>query len=695
MLELRIHTVKKNRSELALAQASGIIRSGNDYSGFDDMSVSIDIRHYKYLSRSRRCVSWDYLFCYLALTRIQIIGMSGTPDYLNLIWSKVEHKLGDFVSKFPLPQIVRVEEGYYGPSEDSCLGSEQILTLHAVRSTEKVRAKDHRNRDLHIPLNCSQRVELRPQNLKELYEHVSELSSVFPRFVRVVQGYYNLENEDQCISPGDKLELKKIKRGDVEDYLEFENQERIKVRLPMSVSAGFQPLVDGREYYLKELASSMKMPVLFQFVDSQMDIRGVSNVFSSTLGVLKFLEVYRDETIICTTKESNTRYVVTVPKNLDVTVTVAEGALVGDKDYVRICHSLHDGVSLSKIENLELENLYASRKQIRGYRQLQIPSAPPVPPRNVDSMTTKCQDVATNDDALNDTTSSERSSDMEEQKVKEALTNGSASSSPSTSKKGSHEVQKSHTDHNTDHVYEYISEGELESLRKLKPGWKKVGQSGVMLGTSGSLDKIAAQQHTIASNELETPNLHETGQSSDYVAVDPDNVFPLETNSNAKQEILGIPDTSNVNSVEKLVSQQDQEPLQPANVLSCLPKLEAQSERTPRKFRPPVKPKAVAPSIPPRPDAEARKLSTGNTSNTKVKEQVTENFCDLSVLTVKEVSEFLQKYHLNEFVQVFYDNDIDGEMLISLDDETLKALGMNAFQSKKLLKMIGGWRPKT
>ena len=171
--------------------------------------------------------------------------MSGTPDYLNLIWSKVEHKLGDFVSKFPLPQIVRVEEGYYGPSEDSCLGSEQILTLHAVRSTEKVRAKDHRNRDLHIPLNCSQRVELRPQNLKELYEHVSELSSVFPRFVRVVQGYYNLENEDQCISPGDKLELKKIKRGDVEDYLEFENQERIKVRLPMSVSAGFQPLVDG------------------------------------------------------------------------------------------------------------------------------------------------------------------------------------------------------------------------------------------------------------------------------------------------------------------------------------------------------------------------------------------------------------------------------------------------------------------
>ena len=131
-----------------------------------------------------------------------------------------------------------------------------------------------------------------------------------------------------------------------------------------------------------------------------------------------------------------------MPKNLDVTVTVAEGALVGDKDYVRICHSLHDGVSLSKIENLELENLYASRKQIRGYRQLQIPSAPPVPPRNVDSMTTKCQDVATNDDALNDTTSSERSSDMEEQKVKEALTNGSASSSPSTSKKGSHEVQK-------------------------------------------------------------------------------------------------------------------------------------------------------------------------------------------------------------------------------------------------------------
>lgn len=579
----------------------------------------------------------------------------------NLIWSKVEYKLRDFVDKFVLPQIVRVEDGYYGPTEDSCLGSEQILTLHAVRSTEKIRAKDHRNRDIHIPMNCSQRVELRPHNLKDVYESVRELSLAFPRFVRVVQGYYNLENEEQCVSPGDKLELKKITRGDVEDVLEFENQERVKVRLPMSVVAGFQPLVDGREYYLKELTNSMKPPLLFQFVDSQMDIRGAANVFSSTLGVLKLQDIYRDETIICTTKESNLRYVVTVPKNLEVTVTVAEGALVGDKDYVRICHSLHDGVSLAKVDNLELENLYASRKQIRGYRQLQIglPQPPPLPPRGEQEsmVATKSSEVA------------EGSSDIARHTEK-LLINGS-NNSPSTARKDSQ--QKPADCH--DHVYEHISE-HFDSFKSKTEG-KEGDQKSAMFGPS--LDEIADQQQLICNTSKSTTlDGSEAENQSDYVALGkPKN----HAGSNQVHDL-------SFKSSEGFGSLQGKEPAQPVSDSLTRQAVSASPKPIVTKYRPPVKPKPVAPNIPPRPITDTTLLSADTCTSD-------EKFSDLSCLTVKEVAEFLQKYHFDEFVQLFYNNDVDGDMLISMDNEMLKSLGMNAFQSKKLLKLIGGWRPKT
>lgn len=575
----------------------------------------------------------------------------------NLVWSKVEYKLKDFVGKFVLPQIVRVEEGYYGPTEDSCLGSEQILTLHAVRSSEKIRAKDHRNRDIHIPVNCSQRVEIRPQNLKDVYESVSELSSVFPKFVRVVQGYYNLENEDQCVSPGDKLELKRITRGDIEDVLEFENQERVQVRLPMSVKAGFQPLVDGREYYLKELINSMKTPVLFQFVDSQVDMRGASNVFSSTLGVLKLLEVYRDETIICTTKESNMRYVVTVPKSLEVTVTVAEGALIGDKDYVRICHSLHDGVSLTKVDNLELENLYASRKQIRGYRNLQVGlSSPPLPPPREDQESLTTRDETTNHIV---TVADKIPSDTAQYSL-QTKTNGSESS-PSSDRKISQPKQHNASYH--DHLYEHIPGEELESL-KLKTGSKNADEKVPLFGPS--LDEIADQQHLNCKKSITTGCL-ESQSHSEYVT--------LDQKSNGRSKLFDKPD---------MMSLQGSKSVPPGS--SETRKNKVGFQMTGKTYRPPIKPKPIAPSIPPRPD-------TGTTATNL--SDAGEMFSDLFSLTVKEVSEFLQKYHFDDFVQLFYDNDIDGEMLMSMDDEMLKSLGMNAFQSKKLLKLIGGWRPKT
>lgn len=536
------------------------------------------------------------------------------PNLGNLIWSDIEYRLFEFVDRFPLPQIVKIQEGYYGPTEDSCIGAEQILTLHCVKTTEKVLARDRKKRELHIPLNCSQKVELRPAEFRGIYETVEEISRTPTRFVRVTQGYY-LEEEAVSLNPGDKLEIVRVEHGigGKEDCVVFLTEQRNPVRLPFSVSAGFQSLLDGREYYLKELmTSSFKLPVYFQFTEPpSITRRSSESVFNTSLGVLSLEKVYQDSTVICTTKEGNVRTVVSCPKNLPVTVNVARGALSDDKDYVRICRLFHDGVSLLKIENMEIQNIYASRDTIREYEYILDDSPPPpVPPR----------DASSEDFPL------------------------SSSQTPEAGNSDSGDDS---------HEYLYIDEPVLNKptapSQELKPnGASAFGEnsSSGMVNLDKNLDKMALD--------------HDDKDDDDYEQVEEN--YPTSA-------------TQDSDSTER------KEPVKPPrkSKLEAIKQSLDENKPAAKKIPPAIKPKP--PSIKLKPTLQQNE-----------KQFVVPD--DLSQMSISEVSQFLRHFGFEKFVKVFADNDVDGDLLANLNEEELKALGLNAFQCKKISRLIGGWRPR-
>lgn len=109
--------------------------------------------------------------------------------HLNkLEWSSKSFKISDFLQKFTLPQVVKVIEGFYGENEETSLGADQILSLHCMKSTDKLLGKDYRGKEINIPLHCQNKVEVRPSNMKDVYDNVEELCTAFPRFVRISQG---------------------------------------------------------------------------------------------------------------------------------------------------------------------------------------------------------------------------------------------------------------------------------------------------------------------------------------------------------------------------------------------------------------------------------------------------------------------------------------------------------------------------
>ena len=548
------------------------------------------------------------------------------PILDNLIWSDVEYKLNNFVDRFPLPQIVKVTEGYYGPTEESCIGAEQILTLHCVKTTEKVLARDRKKRELNIPLNCSQKVEIRPVDFRGIYETVEEISRIPTKFVRVTQGYYGLDEDSVCVNPGDKLEVMRVEHGlgGKEDCVLFHNEERSPIRLSFSVSAGFQALFDGREYYLKELVSSSpKLPLYFQFITPPSITRLSSEqVFNTSLGVLSLERVYEDATVICTTKEGGVRTVVNCPKHLPITINVARGALSDDKDYVRICRIFHDGVSLAKIENMEIQNIYASRDTIREYEYIQdILPPPPVPVRDKSSSdntyTSNAQDPATG-------------------------------------------ISESQDSDENNHDYTYIEDYELPSPPNAKQESQKSDASPLP-----------------ASHALQGPGMTELDKDTSKTSCDDDTgsgeylylPVPVVTNS------LPTQPKSSDTTTEK------QEPVAPPRKTKLETKkpVDDNKPETAKKPPPPVKPKPYC--------KRTRSAPQQREENYKVPE-------DLSQLTISEVSQLLRHFHFDGFVEVFAENEVDGGLLVSLDVEELKSLGMNAFQCKKIKRLIDGWRPK-
>lgn len=80
-----------------------------------------------------------------------------------------------------------------------------------------------------------------------------------------------------------------------------------------------------------------------------------------------------------------------------------------------------------------------------------------------------------------------------------------------------------------------------------------------------------------------------------------------------------------------------------------------------------------------------------------VKETSKSNFVipqDLSTLRVSEVLECLRGLNMQQFEKTFSEHQVDGNILVCLDEEALESFGMDRFHRLKLLKVIAGWRPQ-
>ena len=186
-------------------------------------------------------------------------------------------------------------------------------------------------------------------------------------------GYYSATTDEELLNVGDKLQLKNIdKRKKGEEKLICINQNGQTIELPKDCVAGFQPLEDGKEYFLSEVIAQFPMPLYVQFVDPPIMGKQSRSVdaafFSSSLGAIYLESSYIDNIIIASTiTHDGKRTVVTFPREIDIRLAVCEGMLQNTVAYYETCQALNRGMDLKHLTRIDTISAFTPRNSVREY----------------------------------------------------------------------------------------------------------------------------------------------------------------------------------------------------------------------------------------------------------------------------------------------------------------------------------------
>ena len=269
----------------------------------------------------------------------------------NIVWSAESCSLKTFLERYTLPQLVKVEDGFYSEDDAETLSTGEILMLHSVTRQLVVDA-DYRK--YFVSRNCQCKVEVLPTICQDRYYSVEDVVDACTyadfKFIRVVEVHSH--SPSLRIRAGDILKLQRTVEQNHIKFLECMLNDRTEylVKLPLDVKAVFEPLARKESYPFQEVIHSFEFPVRVKF-KSNCKSRDTNN--NQSRGSVLLKNIRRESKIIATSRDDAMNPVLMIPTDLDVYVFPARGANLGDKEYARCCKAVYDSIELSKVDLFE------------------------------------------------------------------------------------------------------------------------------------------------------------------------------------------------------------------------------------------------------------------------------------------------------------------------------------------------------
>ena len=654
----------------------------------------------------------------------------------NIVWSTNPCTLKTFVESFSLPQLVQVENGIYSEDDAKTLSAGQILTLHFTKRTDKVLAKASATKEFFVPVNCPCKVEILPTICEDRYYSVQDIvEATSVKFIRVVHD----SPPSLRLKEGDILELKKTVEENRGKFIEceFYDKTRDTVRLPLEFKAAFEPLARPEQYHLQDVLSLFKLPARVKFrstgATAIQDVNTEVDLVS--LGSVLLKAVHDETTIIATSRVDNKVTVLLIPTDLDVSVCPAKGAITGDETYTRFCKEIHDGAYLEKVD---LSGINAFRlsdepdlEVLYDYTEVK----PAIPPRSSGDLQSESGDSGSSDEYV----------EVPPPRPPKAL----SPKRPPVAPKPPRQRPPQHPQHEErefDEVFIGTNENTTSWTDQCEvPPRPPPRTLSLRSSSTTTMGDVADNSYDNVQPDKNSPN----SEKDDQIPISPVQTEPttVTADSNVDEEddedddFDDDDDNDDDNdrdhdsyATDDDNSGSDHDYLYPDDHDYLYPDLPViNSENTPNPSQENLDQgtksslkkkisglfKKAAPKSAPR-TTESPSIAFQPTSSASISESqpIATSSCyaptpslstspsvfsssldfpdDLRSLSVSEVGDCLRKLNMERHVDTFDSNLIDGEMLLTLNEELLSSLGVsNMFEQKKIIKFIRGWRPKT
>ena len=229
----------------------------------------------------------------------------------TLLWSDTDFALSEFVEKYELPQVILVEVGYCGEDERTTFSSDQILTLHALRTNSKIVCIVPPGNAVLVPPSCALKAEVIPMECNDRIVNAQQISSVYKKvkYIRVFEtgSTRNNNNIPDTLKVGDILQIKKVDTANKE--LRCKNTKTdASIVIPTDSTAAFVPLAGPNTYTLAEIQKHFGLPAKMRFTDkrAEMRMRTVPGerqplMMLSSLDQITAVEEIHDQDVIVTT----------------------------------------------------------------------------------------------------------------------------------------------------------------------------------------------------------------------------------------------------------------------------------------------------------------------------------------------------------------------------------------------------------
>ncbi|XP_031574528.1 uncharacterized protein LOC116308280 [Actinia tenebrosa] len=317
--------------------------------------------------------------------------MEDNVDLESLKWSEEIYTLEEFLKKLDLPQIVCVRDGYYDLEDITTLSTDQVLTLHTLKTCRMVKGISETNEEISIPTNIQGRVELMPSDLPKMYKSVKAVTKDWPKMVISLHNHVWLG-----LMTNDVLKLETVKRKRLKEFLccSFVNKEADVVELPMSYEACFQSYEEPKHIEVNQIESHCKMPCYVK-IHAKSPIKPnvddpSETLDLSTFGRIQLVHAYNYRKIIASIRDKERTSVMQIPVDLEITIMPASGAIERESRYESICSNVHQKTQLGQLDGMELDfvkmgdkgNIVDNIYEYIDFSQLNLkPSKPEVAPK--------------------------------------------------------------------------------------------------------------------------------------------------------------------------------------------------------------------------------------------------------------------------------------------------------------------------